>query len=134
MNNLATSPNAAWFAIDNQVQGGVHGEWPGLMPDELASGRYLRFTTDYRDVMGDILLNHFGHTQPELSTLLPNHTYSSVGIVQCCDDRINFVLFLHNNLAPSATEYSCPAITQFPSICLGTFVEINCPLLYYSRA
>ena len=72
---------ASWFVVGNNVNGGIYGDWPGLGANDLARGRYLRFTVDYRDIMGDILTGHLGHTQADLATLLPNHGYSTLGLI-----------------------------------------------------
>jgi len=72
---------SSWFVIGKQIQGGIHGgAWPGLTSNDLIRGRYLNFNLDYRDVFGDILVNHLGHPLTDLPTLLPSHTYSSVGL------------------------------------------------------
>jgi len=69
---------ASWFALGGNVLGGIYGDWPGLLPEQLARGRYLQYTTDYRDVMGDVLIQHLGNSQ--LDTLLPGHTYNPIGL------------------------------------------------------
>ena len=43
-----------------RVRGGVYGEWPGLCPDRLFEGRDLPVTTDYRDVLYELLSAHLG--------------------------------------------------------------------------
>ncbi|HEB56306.1 MAG TPA: DUF1501 domain-containing protein [Gammaproteobacteria bacterium] len=67
-----------WFLAGKSVNGGIHGEWPGLENDQLFRGRYLDFTIDYRDIMGDILTHHLGNEQ--LDYLLPKHNYSPLGL------------------------------------------------------
>ncbi len=43
------------------VRGGkVYGQWPGLDERHLYEGRDLEVTTDFRDVMGEILVRHSG--------------------------------------------------------------------------
>lgn len=47
------------------IRGGqVFGEWPGLGPDELSAGEDLAVTTDYRQVLAEILVNHMGLADP----------------------------------------------------------------------
>lgn len=70
----------SWFVIGKNLQGGVLGTWPGLSNSQLANGRYLQYTVDYRDIMGDILVNHMGHSTSDLATLLPSHSYSSLNL------------------------------------------------------
>lgn len=44
------------FAFGGAVQGGkVYGEWPGLAPDQLYQQRDLAMTTDFRDVLGELV-------------------------------------------------------------------------------
>ena len=40
--------------------GRVHGRWPGLSPDKLYEGRDLALTTDFRDLLGEVLTRHLG--------------------------------------------------------------------------
>jgi len=71
---------SAWFMVGRNINNGIHGAWPGLGSTELARGRFLDFSINYRDVMGDILIGHMGHTPAEVASLLPNHTYQPVGL------------------------------------------------------
>ncbi len=46
----------AMFAFGGGVKGGeVYGEWPGLAPDQLYQQRDLAMTTDFRDVLGELV-------------------------------------------------------------------------------
>jgi uncharacterized protein (DUF1501 family) len=72
---------SSWFAIGPNIKGGIYGEWPGLSDSNLARGRYLQYTVDYRNIMGDILLNHFQHSKADLAALLPQHNYSEIGLI-----------------------------------------------------
>ena len=48
------------------VQGGrVHGEWPGLDPDQLWERRDLAVTTDFRAVLAEIVRGHLGTSDLE---------------------------------------------------------------------
>ncbi|MEP7352820.1 MAG: DUF1501 domain-containing protein [Acidobacteriota bacterium] len=52
------------FAMGGGVKGGkIHGEWPGLAPDHLYEQRDLAVTTDFRDVLGEVIAKHLGNTQ-----------------------------------------------------------------------
>jgi uncharacterized protein (DUF1501 family) len=43
------------------VRGGqVYGEWPGLEPEQLFEMRDLAVTTDFRDVLGELVSGHLG--------------------------------------------------------------------------
>jgi len=49
------------FVMGGAVRGGrVHGRWPGLAPDRLYEGRDLAITTDFRDLLGELLARHMG--------------------------------------------------------------------------
>ncbi len=57
----------------------VIGEWPGLNPNFLADGD-LEITTDYRDVLGEILTMRTEQT--DLGIVFPEHTYRPVGVIE----------------------------------------------------
>ena len=57
------------LALGGPVNGGrVHGQWPGLEPEQLFEGRDLAVTTDYRSVLGELVRGHLG---AEVSTVFP---------------------------------------------------------------
>ena len=44
------------FVLGGHVRGGkVYGQWPGLDNDQLNQGRDLALTTDYRQVLGELV-------------------------------------------------------------------------------
>ncbi len=51
------------FVMGGDVRGGkVYGDWPGLAEDEqLYEGRDLNLTTDFRDVLGELVSRHMGN-------------------------------------------------------------------------
>ena len=49
----------------------LYGEWPGLARDDLYEGRDLALTTDFRDVVGELLVGHLGGGQ--LDPVFPGH-------------------------------------------------------------
>jgi len=57
----------------------VVGTWPGLGPDQLHQKRDLLHTTDFRDVLAEVVRVHLGN--PNLQRVLPNHTFKPVGLV-----------------------------------------------------
>jgi len=71
---------SSWFAIGGSVNGGIYGEWPGLQPNDLYLGRYLKHTTDYRDIFSEIIVNHFGN-QIDLTSIIPSHAYQPLGFL-----------------------------------------------------
>ena len=54
-------------------------KWPGLAKEQLHQGRDLLHTTDFRDVLGEVVGTHLGNTA--LKTVLPNHEFQPVGLV-----------------------------------------------------
>ena len=51
----------AMFILGGQVKGGkVYGKWPGLDNDQLNEGRDLALTTDYRQVLGEVVTHTLG--------------------------------------------------------------------------
>ena len=49
------------FVMGGDVKGGrVYGKWPGLNDHQLNEGRDLALTTDFRSVLGEILVRHLG--------------------------------------------------------------------------
>jgi uncharacterized protein (DUF1501 family) len=61
------------FAFGGAIRGGkVYGEWPGLAPEQLYENRDQALTTDFRDVLGELVLKHLGNGQ--LSGVFPGYT------------------------------------------------------------
>ena len=61
------------FAFGGAIRGGkVHGEWPGLAPEQLYENRDLALTTDFRDVLGELVVKHLGNGQ--LAGVFPGYT------------------------------------------------------------
>jgi len=54
------------MVLGGTVKGGsVYGTWPGLEPEQLFEGRDLAVTTDYRDVLAELVRGHLGQN-PDL--------------------------------------------------------------------
>ncbi len=67
----------AMFVLGGQVRGGkVYGRWPGLDNDQLNQGRDLALTTDYRQVLGEVVTRTLGAENLNLvfpgASLAPN--------------------------------------------------------------
>jgi len=63
-NSLGTDHGRAsvMFLLGEGVKGGqIYAKWPGIEPDKLDETGDLRVTTDYRDVLGEVLLNRMGN-------------------------------------------------------------------------
>ncbi|MCP3902128.1 MAG: DUF1501 domain-containing protein [Planctomycetes bacterium] len=54
-------------------------DWPGLAPDQLHEGRDLLHTTDFRDVLAELVRVHLGNAN--LEKVLPNHEVKPVGLI-----------------------------------------------------
>ena len=54
------------FAMGGGVRGGLAlGKWPGLETEQLYEGRDLAVTTDFRDVLGEMVVKHLGNQKME---------------------------------------------------------------------
>lgn len=71
--------NVMLVAGGNVAGGRVHGRWPGLAASALHDGD-LAVTTDYRDVIGEILSKRLA--TPKLASVFPGHTHRPIGIVR----------------------------------------------------
>jgi len=60
------------FVMGGEVKGGkVYGEWPGLADEQLYENRDLALTTDFRDVLGELVAKHLGN--PNLKDVFPGY-------------------------------------------------------------
>jgi len=58
----------AMFVLGGQVKGGkVYGKWPGLADHQLNEGRDLAITTDYRQVLGEVVSKTMGASNLEVT-------------------------------------------------------------------
>lgn len=53
--------------------GALHGSWPGLAPDKLSDGLDLAVTVDFREVIAQIVLSHFGLGKEAVAQVLPGY-------------------------------------------------------------
>jgi len=61
------------FAFGGGVKGGkVYGDWPGLRPEQLYQERDLAMTTDFRDVLGELVSRHLGGAP--VAAVFPGYT------------------------------------------------------------
>lgn len=68
------------FVLGGGVRGGrVAGTWPGLRDEDVSEPGDLRVTTDYRDLLWEILARRFGASDP--SAVFPGHAAAEVGVI-----------------------------------------------------
>ena len=69
------------YVLSGNAVGGLHGSWPGLAPGQLTDGTDLAVTTDYRQVLSEILTKRL--CNPNIDTIFPGYTgYTPLGVVQ----------------------------------------------------
>ena len=60
------------FAMGGDIQGGkVYGRWPGMAQEQLYENRDLNLTTDFRDVLGELVTRHLGN--PQVTSVFPGY-------------------------------------------------------------
>jgi uncharacterized protein (DUF1501 family) len=60
------------FVLGGDVRGGkIYGDWPGLHEEQLHEGRDLALTTDFRDVLGELVSRHLGNSN--LRSVFPGY-------------------------------------------------------------
>jgi uncharacterized protein (DUF1501 family) len=68
------------LVMGGPVRGGaVYGTWPGLEPEQLFERRDLAVTTDFRDVLGELVQEHLGQ---DTGHVFPNYRARSVGLLR----------------------------------------------------
>lgn len=68
------------FVLGGAVNGGFHGEWPGLAKERLYDQADLAVTTDYRRVLSEIVIRKFAN--PNLGVVFPGYSeYQPLGLV-----------------------------------------------------
>ena len=69
------------LVLGGEVNGGIYGNWPGLHTDQLYDGVDLDVTTDYRQVLSEILIRRLQNNR--LGAVFPGlQDYTPLGIVQ----------------------------------------------------
>ena len=63
---------------DSIVGGKVYSRWPGLHPDQLVGPGDLAITTDFRDVLGEILAKRLNN--PQMDQVFPGYTVNPLGL------------------------------------------------------
>jgi len=69
------------FVMGGGVRGGkVYGKWPGLEQEQLYEARDLALTTDFRDVLGELVRGQLGNR--DLGKVFPGYAAHSRGILR----------------------------------------------------
>jgi len=69
--------NVMWV-LGGGIKGGkVYGEWPGLAPSQLFEERDLAVTTDFRDVITNLLQRHMQLDAAKIDTVFPGYSPST---------------------------------------------------------
>jgi len=72
------------LVLGPNVNGGLHGSFPGLAPGQLFEGVDVEVTTDYRRVLTEILIKRLGNQR--IGEVFPGYTdYSALGVVHGAD-------------------------------------------------
>ncbi len=72
------------FVIGDQVNGGFHGQFPGLAPHQLFEGDDVDVTVDYRDVVSEVLIKR--QRNRFLGYIFPGYSdYTPLGVVNGTD-------------------------------------------------
>lgn len=70
--------------LGGHVNGGLHGIWPGLAPEQLFEGDDLAVTNDYRRILSEVLIRRFGNNR--LGSIFPGYAnYQPLNVVQGTD-------------------------------------------------
>jgi uncharacterized protein (DUF1501 family) len=66
------------FAFGGNIKGGkVYGDWPGMADEQLYENRDLNLTTDFRDVLGELVTRHLGNRQ--VASVFPGYEAPKFG-------------------------------------------------------
>ena len=71
---------SAMMVLGDNVNGGkIYGSWPGLVPNQLTDDS-LTVTTDYRQVVSEILVKRHGAT--DTAAVFPTVNYAPLGVMK----------------------------------------------------
>ncbi|MFN8535595.1 MAG: DUF1501 domain-containing protein [Dehalococcoidia bacterium] len=75
------------LVLGGGIRGGIYGRWPTLRTDALADGRDLAATTDYRQILGEIVMRRLKN--PRLAEVFPNApAYAPLGFAVGSDQPV----------------------------------------------
>jgi uncharacterized protein (DUF1501 family) len=65
--------NVMWLLGGPIAGGKVHGRWPGLSPSALYEGRDLAVTTDFRQVLSEVVRDHLMLQEAKVQEIFPQY-------------------------------------------------------------
>ena len=88
----------AMLVMSGNATGGVHGTWPGLAPAQLFDGNDLDVTTDFRQILSEILIrrmdnNHLGYVFPGYRDYQPLGVVSGTDLAPNYHPMVNGIFF-----------------------------------------
>ncbi|MEO0370122.1 MAG: DUF1501 domain-containing protein [Pseudomonadota bacterium] len=70
----------AWFAFGGPARSVVAPDAVNLADENLLSNRYMPNVVDYRDMIGEIMVQHMGIQESMLANLFPTHQFTNYGL------------------------------------------------------
>ncbi len=67
----------AWFAFGGPTISGVAPDITSLATDQLFENRFVPTVTEYRDIVGEIMIRHMSMPENMLTTFLPGHSFTN---------------------------------------------------------
>ena len=71
---------STWFAYGGPARSVVAPDVPNLADENLLNRRYMPNVVDYRDMIGEIMIQHMGVDPSMLNALFPTHTFTNYGL------------------------------------------------------
>ncbi len=91
------------MVLGGEVKGGLHGQWPGLHTDQLYDRADLAVTTDYRQVLSELMMRRLGNNK--LGLVFPRYGgYTPLDIVEGVDLVPNYDDGLEKAFLPLITR------------------------------
>lgn len=70
----------AWFAFGGPTRRVMADDITSLEDSQLLQGRYLPTITNYRDLVGEIMVRHMGITESLVEIVFPGHNFTDLGL------------------------------------------------------
>lgn len=71
---------STWFAYGGPARSVVAPDVPNLADENLLNNRYMPNVVDYRDMIGEIMIQHMGVDASLLNAIFPTHTFTNYGL------------------------------------------------------